>query len=35
MEERGGIIQKYDQKHNELIFVCNNNHLEVVYTMSV
>ena len=35
MEERSGIIQKNDQKHSELIFVCNNNHLEVVKTMSV
>ena len=25
--EKSGIIQKDDQKHSELIFVCNNNHL--------
>ena len=35
MEERSGIIQKDDRKHSELIFVCNNNHLEVVNTVSV
>ena len=34
MEERNGIIQKDDQKHSGLIFVCNNNHLVVVNTMS-
>ena len=34
-EERSGIIQKDDQKHNELIFVCNSNQLEVVNTVSV
>ena len=34
-EERSGIIQKDDQKHSELIFVCNNNRLEVVNTVSV
>ena len=28
MEDRSGIIQKDDQKHSELIFVCNNYHLE-------
>ena len=35
MEERNGIIQKDDQKHSELIFVCNNNYLKVVNTVSV
>ena len=35
MEERSGIIQKDDQKHSELIFVCNNNRLEIVNTVSV
>ena len=30
MEKRCGIIQKDDQKHSELIFVCNYNRLEVV-----
>ena len=35
MEERSGIIQKDDQKHSELIFVGNTNHLEVVNTLSV
>ena len=34
-EERSGIIQKDNQNHSELIFVCNNNHLEVVNTVSV
>ena len=34
-EERSGIIQKDDQKQSELIFVCNNNHMEVVNTVSV
>ena len=35
MEERSGIFQKDDQKHSELINVCNNNQLEVVNTVSV
>ena len=35
MEKRSGIIQKDDQKHSELIFVCNNNHLEIVNTLRV
>ena len=34
-EKRSGIIQNDDQKHSELIFVSNNNHLEVVNTVSV
>ena len=34
-EERSGIIQEDAQKHSELIFVYNNNHLEVVNTVSV
>ena len=34
-EERSGIIQEDYQKHSELIFVCNNNHLDVVNTVSV
>ena len=34
-EERSGIIQRDDKKHSELIFVCNNNHLEVVNTVCV
>ena len=26
---------KDDKKHSELIFVCNNNHLEIVKRVSV
>ena len=33
-EERSGIIREDDQKHSKLIFVCNNNHLEVVNIVS-
>ena len=34
-EERSGIIQKDNKKNSILTFVCNNNHLEVVNTVSV